>query len=281
MLPQVGRRQVEIGAAENLSVRLLSDPPGFVKSQDSERVRVCIHVGPPVFTDCRHGSMRHSGTAIFGDVDIIPANMLATWELKGTDIDLMIYLNQEVFQMAVIDLGRDPRRLEIRSRFQARDRQIEHIGWALKSEMESGFPSGRLYTDSLTTALVARIIGCHSSLSGGQNSVNGGIPRRKLREVLSYIEQNLSQELSLRQIAEVAGLSVSHFKALFRQSVGIPPHHYLIRRRIDRAVALLQEKNLPITQIALEVGFCHQSHLAKHMRRILGASPREVRGSFH
>jgi AraC family transcriptional regulator len=280
MPTHVDRRKVEIGSAGNVSLSLLSDPPGFVKSLDSERVRVCIHVGPPVFMDCRHGSTRHRGTAIYGDVDIIPANIPATWELKGVDIDLMVYVNTELVQTAAMDSGKDLHRLEIRSRFQARDSQIEHIGWALKTEMESGFPSGRLYTESLGTALAARIVGCHSSFACGQNGTKGGIPHRKLREVLSYIEENLSRDIALRQIADVAGLSISHFKSLFRQSVGIPAHQYLIRRRVERAIVLLRQKKLPITQIALETGFCHQSHLAKHMRRILGVPPRKVRANL-
>lgn len=216
---------------------------------------------------------------IYGDVDIIPPYTAASWELKGTDIDLVIGIRQEVLRNILMDSGKDPRRLEIRSRFQARDTQIEHIGWALKAEMENGYPCGRLYLDSLTTALAARIVGGHSSFSPRSNGHNGKMSNGKLREVLSFIEENISQDLALQQLADVAGLSVSHFKVLFRRSMGSSAHQYLIRRRVEQASDLLREGRLPIGQVALETGFCHQSHLSMHMRRMLGVSPREVRES--
>jgi AraC family transcriptional regulator len=98
-----------------------------------------------------------------------------------------------------------------------------------------------------------------------------------LRQVFGYIEDNLGRELSLSEIAGVAGVSVSHFKTLFRESVGIPAHQYVIRRRLERAKSLLAEGKLSISQIALDTGFAHQSHLAHHMRRVLGVSPRALR----
>ena len=95
--------------------------------------------------------------------------------------------------------------------------------------------------------------------------------------MLCYIEDNLSQDISLRDVAAVAGLSASHFKSLFRESVGLPVHQYLIRRRVERAKSLLGEGKMPISQIAFETGFAHQSHLARHMRRLLGVSPKALR----
>lgn len=277
--PQAGRQLLRLGTSANLCVALLSDPPGMVEAPRSERVRICIHAGPPVLALWRHGREYHRGTTFYGDVDIIPPYTPASWELKGTDIDLVIGIRQEVLRSVVMDSGKDPRCLEIRSRFQARDTQIEHIGWALKDEMDNGYPCGRLYLDSLTTALAARIVGSHSSLSTAANSRNGKMSNDRLREVLSFIEENISQDIALHQLADVAGLSVSHFKVLFRRSMGSSAHQYLIRRRVEQAAALLRKGRLPIGQVALETGFCHQSHLAMHMRRILGVSPREVRES--
>ena len=94
--------------------------------------------------------------------------------------------------------------------------------------------------------------------------------------MLSYIEDNLSQDLSLQTIADVSGLSASYFKTAFRTSVGHPVHQYVIQRRVERARSLLAEGQLPISQVALETGFAHQSHLAYHMRRLLGVTPKTI-----
>lgn len=268
-----------IGSTEDLRLSLISDRPGLVEFSGAPAVIVSIHVGASVSADCRRGGQRHRGTTIHGDLEIIPPNTPGVWELESADTALVIGLKLHLLRSIVEQLGSSPEQLRISNRFQARDPQIEYIGWALKSEMESGCPSGRLFTDALSTALAARIVRNHSSLARPQRALPAAIPARKLKVVLSYIEDNLGRDISLGEIAAAAGLSTSHFKALFRKSVGMPPHQYLIRRRVERAAAQLRKSTAPIGDIALENGFCHQSHLAMHVRRILGVTPQEVRDS--
>jgi AraC family transcriptional regulator len=268
-----------IGATENLRLSLISDQPGIVEFPGSPSVAVSLHVGASVGVDCRRAGMRHRGTTIHGDLEIIPPNMGGVWEIKSRDTALVIGLKLRVLHQIVQESGGDPSKLQVLNRFQARDPQIEHIGWALKAEMESGYPSGRLYTDSLATGLAARIVRYHSSLARAPRPIKAAMPGRKLKAVLAYIEDNLGRDLALGEIADAAGLSVSHFKALFRKSLGMPPHQYLIRRRVERAATQLRKGNMPIGQVALENGFCHQSHLALHTRRVLGLTPQELRNT--
>ena len=103
------------------------------------------------------------------------------------------------------------------------------------------------------------------------------MPSRKLKDVLRFIDEHLGEDLSLGRIARVAGVSGSHLNVLFGAAVGYSIHQYVIRRRVDRAAWLLEESRLPVSQIALETGFAHQSHLALHMRRIMGTTPRKLR----
>jgi len=255
---------------------LVTDPAGLVEAPPSDSVRVCVHVGPPVYALCRHGSAQHRGTVIFGDVDIIPSHTAATWELKGTDVDLVITIDEELLRRVAQDALGDPRHLEIRSRFQARDARIEHIGWALKAEMERGYPSGTVYVESLAEALAACLVRNHSSVAREPVAMGRAMTARRLRDATAFMEDNLGRPLSLADIAHVSGLSVSQFKVQFRRSIGVPVHQYVIRRRVDRAAELLRAGRLSINQVAMEVGFCHQSHLARHMRRILGVTPSDV-----
>jgi AraC family transcriptional regulator len=268
-----------IGVTENLRLSLISDQPGMVEFAGSPRVVVSLHVGTSVAVDCRRGGERHRGTTIHGDMEIIPPNLAGVWELKSRDTALVIGIKLHVLERIVDESGGDPSKLRIFNRFQARDPQIEHIGWALKAEMESGYPSGRAYTDALATGLAARIVRNHSSAARAPRSMKTAMTGRKLKAILGYIEDNLERDLGLKEIANVTGMSVSHFKTLFRKSLGLPPHQYLIRRRVERAAMQLRRGNVPIGQIALENGFCHQSHLALHTRRVLGVSPRELRNA--
>ncbi|HST20287.1 MAG TPA: AraC family transcriptional regulator [Blastocatellia bacterium] len=261
----------------SIRLLLLSDPAGLVEVPALRNTLVSIHFGPSVHIACRRGGESYRGTAVHGDIDIVPAGVPSFWELKEKDTAFILSVSPELINMVAEGFDFDPSRIQIRNRFQMRDTQLENIGWALKAEMESGYPCGNLYLDSLAVSVAARLVRCHSSISVESEKSNGRLLGRRLKDVLSYIEDNLSQNLSLDDIAGVAGLSVSHFKGLFRESVGLPVHQYVIRRRVERAKSLLGEGKLPISQIALETGFAHQSHLAHHMRRLLGVSPRTLR----
>jgi AraC family transcriptional regulator len=274
--PPLDPRVLFQGATDKVRVTLLTDPPGLVKFSGSERTHVSVHVGQSVLMTCRHDDISHTGTAIHGDIDIIPPNLPASWEMKQRDTALVVGLAPELMSVAAEELEADSSRVEIRSKFQARDARIEHIAWALKAEMENGYPGGTLYLDSLATAMATQIVSRHSSLQIAVNSYVG-ISSRKLKQVLSFIEDNLGSDLSLLAIAGVAGLSVSHCKVLFRRAVGVPIHQYVIRRRVERAAALLRNGEMAVSQVALATGFAHQSHLASHIKRVLGVSPRELR----
>jgi AraC family transcriptional regulator len=274
LLPAMPFRRVK---SNSLRVLLITDPPGVIEVPGLRNTLVSIHVGPSVQVSCCRGGHSHQGLAVHGDIDIIPAGTPSLWEIKDKDTALVLSLSPELLQAVAEEFDFDLCRTEIKNRFQVRDSQLENIGWALKAEMESGYPCGNLYIDSLAVSVATRLLRCHSSAFIEPEKQNGRLAGRRLKEVLSYIEDNLSQDISLNDIAAVVGLSTSYFKSLFRESVGLPVHQYLIRRRVERAKQMLGENELSISQIALEVGFAHQSHLAHHMRRLLGVSPKALR----
>jgi AraC family transcriptional regulator len=102
------------------------------------------------------------------------------------------------------------------------------------------------------------------------------LSRRRLARVLEYLRENLDRDLSLAELAKVAGVSPSHFKTLFRKSVRMPVHQYVIRCRVERAAELLRRGN-PLADVALQAGFSNQSHMARWTRRLMGVTPNELR----
>lgn len=257
-------------------LRLITDPAGVVEAPSFENTIVYVHYGQPVYVSCRRGGYSHRGMAVHGDVDIIPADTPSRWEMKERDTGIALSLSPELLQAVAEQCDLDPARMEIRNRFQLRDAQLENIAWALKAEIESDYPSGRVYLDSLALAAASRLVRSHSTAAPAPGAY-GRIPDRRLRQVFAYVEEHLDRDVSLAELASVAGLSVTHFKTLFRESAGLPVHQYLIRRRVERAKSLLGETDLSISRIALETGFAHQSHLSRHMRRLLGVSPKALR----
>jgi AraC-like DNA-binding protein len=105
----------------------------------------------------------------------------------------------------------------------------------------------------------------------------GGLPPVVVQRICEYIESHLDQKIGLEALATMAGLSTHHFARAFHQTVGIPPHSYLLSRRLDRAERMLLQTQLPLSEIAVATGFSDQSHLARHFRRRTGMSPRLAR----
>lgn len=101
----------------------------------------------------------------------------------------------------------------------------------------------------------------------------GGLSPSLTHRICKYIESHLDERISLEALASMAGLSTHHFARAFRQSVGAPPHGYLLQRRLEHVQHLLRDTQLPLSQIALAVGFSDQSHLARHFRRSTGMPP--------
>ncbi|MBV9759419.1 MAG: helix-turn-helix transcriptional regulator [Acidobacteriaceae bacterium] len=261
-----------------LSAGIVTDPPGRSECPAILRPRLAIHVGRSVYMACQHGRKKHRGWGVHGDIDIVPAGTPCIWEPKEHDTALIVSLDSECLEKVAEELGLHGSRPELVDRFQIRDPQIENICWALKAEIDAGYPSGRLFLDSLATALAVALLRRHSSLPAAPGTTSMGISGRRLRRALAYIEDNLTTDLSLREIADIVGVSVSQLKRAFRQSTGVPVHQYVIQRRVERAKALLCGSSLSIKDVAHESGFAHQSHLANQMRRILGLSPKEIRG---
>ena len=195
------------------------------------------------------------------------------WEMfDDNDLALVVNVPQQLIASVAREFDADPARIEIRNRFQIKDSQMEMLTLAVKNELELGCPSGRLYLEGLGLAMASRLLTHHSSLAK-HASAKENLTDRRLKQILSFIEENLSQDLSVEQIAAVAHVSPSHLKDVFKKSMGVPVYQYVIQRRVEMAKSLLMEENLSIAEVASASGFAHQSHLARHMRRVLGASP--------
>ncbi len=105
----------------------------------------------------------------------------------------------------------------------------------------------------------------------------GVLPLSRLRRVTDYIREHLDQELTLARLGAAVYMSPYHFARLFQHSTGLPPHRFVVRTRIDRAVTLLVAPGLSIAQISKLVGFRTPSHFSTVFRRLMGVTPREYR----
>jgi AraC family transcriptional regulator len=209
-------------------------------------------------------------------MDLMPAGYADSWREDDDNTSLYVSLTPQLLQRTARDIDIDPDRAQLDLRHQFRDQQLEHIALALDAERRAGYVNGNLYTDSLSTALAVHLL---RRYPGEPRREHEGLAPAQLRRIQDYIEDRLAEPLSLDELAAVLGISSSHLKTQFRRATGLPVHQYVIRRRVERARGLLLRTDLPITDIAFEAGFAHQSHMARHVRRVLGVAPAELRKS--
>jgi AraC family transcriptional regulator len=112
---------------------------------------------------------------------------------------------------------------------------------------------------------------------GVAKGVSSELPAYTLRRVTQYIQENLRRDLRLVELSALVHMSPYHFARLFKRSTGVPPHRFLVRRRIDEARALLAARTVPVAEVAQLVGFRTPSHFTTTFRRVTGITPTAYR----
>ena len=112
-----------------------------------------------------------------------------------------------------------------------------------------------------------------------KEDTHGGLPPGLIRRVREYIDSHLGENVRIETLATLVGLSAYHFARAFKQSIGVPPHEFILRQRLERAGQMLHGTELPLSEIAVAVGFSDQSHFARHFRRQTGITPSAARWS--
>ncbi|MEM8809319.1 MAG: AraC family transcriptional regulator [Cyanobacteria bacterium P01_G01_bin.38] len=167
-----------------------------------------------------------------------------------------------------------------RRQHKAQDRHLQTLIQALLTEAESGGPNGRLYADTLSTALAIHFVNHYGTEFSLDVPVGQTFARQRLAQVIDYIEAYLSEDLSLNDLALVSGLSKFHFSRLFKQAFGLTPHRYVMKRRVERAAVLLKQEvtkpdSLTLAQIAHQFGFTDQSHFTRVFKQVKGLTPKK------
>jgi len=270
-------RKSSVGRWNGFDAILYDASAGF-SEQQFVRHNVSMQIGKPLLVTSRCDGETLRRLQVPGDVKIVPPGIPRIWETESATIKLSMYLNSSLMISTAASMGVDLERVATRPQLHLRDPRIEHVGWAVKAELETPEPLGRMYGESLGLALAAHVLRTYGPTR--PIATDARLPQRRLSRVLDFIRTNIASDLSMSELAAVAGVSPSHFKTLFKQSVGMPVHQYVIRRRVEYAVELLQKERSVLADVALQAGFANQSHLARCMRATLGITPGTLRRSL-
>jgi AraC family transcriptional regulator len=180
-------------------------------------------------------------------------------------------------EVTAIYLKTGPESRRVLPQYWIQDPLVHAIGTALEDELASPHPSGT-YAESLGTALVAHIFAKYSDLTlpSGETASRTQYTAQ-IGRTLEFISNHLDTDLSLEDLATVANMSKFHFAKSFRQAMGIAPHQYLVKLRVEKARKLLAQQTLSVEEVAHRVGYVDKGHFAAQFRKIVGISPNRYR----
>jgi AraC family transcriptional regulator len=167
--------------------------------------------------------------------------------------------------------------VELRASRKFVDKRLSAMVAAVEAEMVAGFPSGRLFMDSVEQAMAVTLVSGHAVRHRAVQIYRGGLGSARLRRIKELIVAKMEDDLSLDDMAQSVGLSTAHFARMFRKSTGETPHQFVLRQRLDRAKAMLRAPDARVLDVAVACGFKTQQHFAQVFRQVWGISPSEYR----
>lgn len=248
-------------------------PPGTAEALPFPDAILVLSLGDTV--QKRHSAGRTDDVSRSrGQVGLIGAGPQGVWEIV-TEADLLhLYLTADYLRHAARQHGLDPRgAVDLRESLAFDDPFLTEGMLELHRVLPLG-AAASMFTSTMGLALTLRVLRLAGSVSlPCSQPARGGLAPHLLRRAKDVIDAGLVDGLTLGDVAAEVGLSAKHFARAFRESTGIPPHQWLMERRVARAKDMLASGALPLAEVALACGFADQSHFTHCFRQATGATP--------
>jgi AraC family transcriptional regulator len=162
----------------------------------------------------------------------------------------------------------------IRSQNCATDGLIRELARAAMIELDrpAALPNRRLYFECLGYTLAGHIVRTYAEIPS-RTTLAGALSAHQLARLSEFVDDALDKPLGVSDMASTIGIGTRLFADAFKQTTGITPYQYVVRRRIDHAKRLLLNGRLPLIEVALRLGFASQSHLTAAFTRLTGVTP--------
>lgn len=238
---------------------------------------VITYYGEPQEIVWRRGGERLAGATRSGTITIIPEGHEGRWDIAGPIGVSHVFLPHDRLQACADQLG-NGQVPELIARVGFEDpvaaRVMELLGRDAPAATD---PAARLFVEQATDLLVTQLARGHSSLGAIEAPERRGLADWQVRKVTAYMREHLDEPVGLDVLAGLVGLSRFHFCTAFRQATGATPHAWLVQMRIERARQLLADPALPVTEVALAVGYETPSSFAAAFRKLTGVTPSAFR----
>ena len=236
-----------------------------------------------VRTDMPASFRRRTGSS--GMTAIVPAKEESAWESEGPHEMVHFYLASCFLdELAGEIYGVDGSGVQLQEAGFHVDEFIARFAMTFRERLLDPQPLTELELNAGAQLLGAHLLRRYSSLAGrpvpsADQKISATLSPTQLQRVREYIRANLGCDIGLAELADQVGLSPRYFSVLFKRALGASPHHFVLRERIDEAQRLLAAGQMPISEVALNLGFADQSHFSQAFRKITGTTPKRYQGA--
>lgn len=210
---------------------------------------------------------------------LIPPNVPHSCEWKSKADIVAIYIEERLLREHI----NGPFHSVIIDDFQAltyADAFLWSIGGMFRSLCHIAAIQPASFIEGMGTALAARTLEQHFNGDHPGVITLPKLPGASLLRMVTYIQANMHDAISVADLAKDAALSVDHFARLVKNTTGWSPLQFLLKCRVEKALELLRTGEFRVAEAAYEVGFCDQSHLDRHCRKFFGVSPKSAMKVF-
>jgi AraC family transcriptional regulator len=277
---RLGRPPTILARATSISpigiTRLKSAVVGHIRTKDmpaESAFAVHVQLQPSVMDLWIDGKHKPATTHTSGGTFLFDLRSDTVCEIHSSFDNIRFYISQASLDEIAFDQGMPAIKGLALSAWGSQDKVLFALANALLDQVERADERSALFVDHVALAFHAHIIGTYGDVAIANPSSPGKLSSWQLRRVLDFMAVHLGDDPTIAELAQQCGLSSGYFSRAFRQTVGVTPHQWLVRKRVERARALLLGSALGLAEIAVMCGFVDQSHFTRVFAKFEGNSP--------
>jgi AraC family transcriptional regulator len=267
-----------IGFTRLRSKRGIQGPAKDVPPEHAYSFQVPLQpIDVDLWSDGRHnwgGTMNPGATFLFD----LRSNPVA--EVHTSFDSIRFYVSQASLDEFAFDQGLPQTRGLIARSQGSYDRTMYGLATALADQIEWANERSTLFIDHVALAFCAHVMMTYGNALAPVVPISGGLSPWQLRRAQDFMMAHLDGDPSIADLARECALSSGYFTRAFRRTTGTTPHQWLVRKRVERAKALLRVGRLGLSDIAVACGFVDQSHFTRVFKRFEGDSPGSWRRTY-
>jgi AraC family transcriptional regulator len=214
------------------------------------------------------------------EIILTPAGVRNGWHWHETSKVIVITIDPaRLERFASNELGIILAKQQLRDTPQVEDADLCQSGMMLLEALRDPSTGSHVMYESLARIFLVKLIQRYGELRSDNLELSRGFTASHYKRVLDFVADHYGTDITIDDMARVAGLSSAHFSRLFKEVIGDTPYQFVMDYRIEQAKRMLRDKAVLMVDIALGCGFADQAHFSRIFKKLTGQTPKAFRTS--